>query len=92
MAADEVSFMTYQLYQNLGETDGDVSNRADKGGIEGWVRLVGAQLFELIEVEKEREACVKEVVDVLEIVCKQPDESYAFTYVRLRVVARKISR
>ena len=69
-----------------------MSNRADKGGVEGWVRLVGAQLFELIEDEKEREACVREVVDVLEIVCKQPDGSYAFTYVRLRVVARKMSK
>ncbi|KAK4227255.1 Acetamidase [Podospora fimiseda] len=66
--------------------------RADKGGVEGWVRLVGAQLFDLIGDEKEREACVREVVDVLDIVCKQPDGSFAFTYVRLRVVARKVSR
>ncbi|KAK4158807.1 S-adenosyl-L-methionine-dependent methyltransferase [Cladorrhinum sp. PSN259] len=66
--------------------------KADKGGVGGWVRLVGAQLFDLIDDEKEREACVREVIDVLEIVCKQPDGSYAFTYVRLRVVARKLSR
>ncbi|KAK7746101.1 hypothetical protein SLS62_009561 [Diatrype stigma] len=39
---------------------------ADEGGVEGWVRLMGARFFEAVEDEVQREECVSEVVDVLE--------------------------
>ncbi|KAH8197598.1 hypothetical protein TruAng_008230 [Truncatella angustata] len=63
---------------------------ADKGGVDGWVRLMGKQFFEAINDGKEREECVREVVQVLEEVCRNPSGGFMFSYVRLRVLARKI--
>ena len=63
---------------------------ADKGGVEGWVRLMGAQFFEAVADEALREECVKEAVDVLEVVCANPSGGFHIGYVRLRVLARKI--
>jgi hypothetical protein len=62
---------------------------ADRGGVEGWIRLMGANFFEVVP-EAEREECVREVVDVLEFVCAQPAGGYMMNYVRLRVLARKV--
>ncbi|KAI2463074.1 S-adenosyl-L-methionine-dependent methyltransferase [Annulohypoxylon bovei var. microspora] len=63
---------------------------ADAGGVEGWVRLFGAPFFEAVAEGAEREACVKEVVDVLEVVCRNPSGGFHLGYVRLRVLARKL--
>jgi hypothetical protein len=62
----------------------------DEGGVEGWVRLMGKGWFEVVSDEGEREACIKEVVRVLEVVCGQPGGGHMLSYVRLRVVARKV--
>jgi hypothetical protein len=62
---------------------------ADKGGVEGWVRLMGKKWFEVVP-EQEREECIREVIDVLEVVCRQPGGGHMLSYVRLRVVARKV--
>ncbi|KAH6651027.1 hypothetical protein F5144DRAFT_481458 [Chaetomium tenue] len=62
---------------------------ADVGGVEGWVRLMGKMWFEVLP-EGEREECIREVVEVLEVVCSQPGGGYMLSYVRLRVVARKL--
>ncbi|KAI1392966.1 S-adenosyl-L-methionine-dependent methyltransferase [Hypoxylon trugodes] len=64
--------------------------KADVGGVEGWVRLFGAQFFEALPQGTEREGCIKEVVDVLEAVCKNPSGGFHLGYVRLRVLARKL--
>ncbi|KAI8964587.1 S-adenosyl-L-methionine-dependent methyltransferase [Daldinia sp. FL1419] len=61
-----------------------------EGGVEGWVRLFGAQFFEALSEEREREECIREVVDVLEFVCRNPSGGYHIGYVRLRVLARKV--
>ncbi|CAP60091.1 uncharacterized protein PODANS_1_4060 [Podospora anserina S mat+] len=67
-----------------------------RGGLEGWVRLIGGKLFGLIRDEKEREEAVREVVRLLEIVCRREparergDVEYVVNYVRLRVVARRL--
>lgn len=59
------------------------------GGIEGWVRLMGAQFLEGLE-EWKREAAVREVCEVLEtVLTHEEDGSKWLGYVRLRVVARK---
>lgn len=59
------------------------------GGIEGWVRLMGAQFLEAVE-EGKREEVVKEVCDVLEtVLTREEDGSKWIGYVRLRAVARK---
>ncbi|KAK4681057.1 hypothetical protein QC764_104060 [Podospora pseudoanserina] len=67
-----------------------------RGGLEGWVRLIGGKLFGLIRDEKEREEAVREVFRLLEIVCRREparergDVEYVVNYVRLRVVARRL--
>jgi len=59
------------------------------GGIEGWVRLMGAQFFEKL-MDEQKEAAVKEVCEVLEtIITHEEDGSKWLGYVRLRVLARK---
>ncbi|ROV91494.1 hypothetical protein VMCG_09459 [Cytospora schulzeri] len=63
---------------------------ADEGGVDGWIRLMGAKWFEAIEDEKEREDAIHEAVKALELVCKKPDGGFMINYVRLRVMARKI--
>lgn len=62
---------------------------ADRGGVEGWIRLMGASWLGIVP-EGEREACIKEIVDVLEIVCRKPGGGHMMSYVRLRVLARKV--
>lgn len=63
--------------------------QADTGGVEAWVRLMAKQFIDVLP-EGEREECIREVVDVLEVVCRQPGGGHMFSYVRLRVVATKV--
>jgi SAM-dependent methyltransferase len=62
---------------------------ADKGGVDGWVRLMGQKFFDIVP-ESERESCIVEAVDVLRIVCANPRGGEMISYVRLRCVARRI--
>ncbi|KAK0734910.1 S-adenosyl-L-methionine-dependent methyltransferase [Lasiosphaeria miniovina] len=62
---------------------------ADVGGVVAWVRIMAAQFIEALP-EAERESFVKEVVDVLEIVCAKPGGGFMYSYVRLRVLATRI--
>lgn len=62
---------------------------ADVGGVEGWIRLMGKEFFRALG-EDEREVCIREVVDVLEVVCRKPGGGFMLSYVRLRAVARKL--
>lgn len=62
---------------------------ADKGGVEGWVRLMGSQLLDAVPVEEEREEVVRECVEVLKEVCRIPEGGEMISYVRLRGLARK---
>lgn len=62
--------------------------RADKGGVEGWTRLFGAQMLEVVG-EDVREEVVKECAAVLREVCKVPGGGECIGYVRLRALARK---
>ncbi|KAM7194264.1 amidase [Naviculisporaceae sp. PSN 640] len=69
---------------------------ADEAGVEGWIRLMAADFFQDFEdKEKEKEECIREICDVLEEICKKPGKDgqragYMFSYVRLRVLARRI--
>jgi hypothetical protein len=63
---------------------------ADKGGVEAWVKLMGANFFDAVP-EGERQEVVREVVDVLNEVCKIPEGGHIINYVRLRVLARKVA-
>ncbi|KAK1716537.1 methyltransferase [Colletotrichum lupini] len=64
---------------------------ADKGGVEGWVRLMGKELLDAVPEEGgQREETVKEIVEVLRHVCKIPGDGEMISYVRLRCLARKL--
>ena len=63
---------------------------ADKGGVEGWVRLFGKRVLEVVEDEAEREEVVREVAAVLKEVCRMPGGGEMISYVRLRALATKV--
>ena len=61
-----------------------------EGGIEGWARLMGAQILHILPSHEKREAAVREVCDVLKtILTHEEDGSMWLGYVRLRFHARK---
>ncbi|OLN86810.1 putative methyltransferase C70.08c [Colletotrichum chlorophyti] len=62
---------------------------ADRGGVEGWVRLMGKEILDAVPGE-EREEVVREIVEVLSEVCKIPGGGEMISYVRLRCLARKL--
>ncbi|GJC84172.1 putative methyltransferase C70.08c [Colletotrichum liriopes] len=64
---------------------------ADKGGVEGWVRLMGKELLDAVPDEGgQRDEVVREIVDVLRHVCKIPGDGEMISYVRLRCLATKL--
>ncbi|EFX03822.1 methyltransferase type 11 [Grosmannia clavigera kw1407] len=63
---------------------------AGTSGVDGWIRLMARPFLDLIPDPIEREACTREIVQVLEYTTRQPDGSFNLNYVRLRVLARKI--
>ncbi|KAL2831723.1 S-adenosyl-L-methionine-dependent methyltransferase [Aspergillus cavernicola] len=63
---------------------------ATNGGLEGWVRLMGATFLDVLAPEK-REAAVKEICEVLQTaVTRVEDGSQWLGYVRLRGIAQRI--
>ena len=61
-----------------------------EGGIEGWARLMGAQILEVLREEDRREAAVREMCEILKtLLTHEEDGSMWLGYVRLRVLARK---
>ncbi|TGO16002.1 hypothetical protein BTUL_0033g00400 [Botrytis tulipae] len=62
----------------------------DKGGIEGWVKLMGKQFFDVLGDGKERKEAEKEVYEVLESVCRSPGGGDWIGYVRLRGMIRRV--
>ncbi|CAD6586287.1 MAG: hypothetical protein ASARMPREDX12_002323 [Alectoria sarmentosa] len=61
-----------------------------EGGLEGWVRLMGANFLDVLPTKDKKEAVVREVCDVLQTVLShEEDGSMWLGYVRLKVVARK---
>ncbi len=62
------------------------------GGLEGWVRLMGARFLEALDEIEKREKVVRNVCAVLKtIITHEEDGSMWLGYVRLRVLARKKS-
>jgi trans-aconitate methyltransferase len=62
---------------------------ADAGGVDGWIRLMARPFLDAVP-EAEREACTREIIEILEYTTRTPKGSYALQYVRLRVQARKL--
>ncbi|KAB8304157.1 hypothetical protein EYC80_003576 [Monilinia laxa] len=63
---------------------------ADKGGIEGWVKLMGKQFFDILGEGEERREAEREVCELLETVCRSPGGGDWIGYVRLRGLVRKV--
>ena len=61
-----------------------------EGGLQGWVRLMGAQILEVLPDDELKEAAVQEVCEVLETICGREEGGYWLGYVRLRIRARRI--
>ena len=60
------------------------------GGLEGWLRLMGAAFLDVLPTMDKREALIREVCDLLQtVLTHEEDGSIWLGYVRLRVVARK---
>lgn len=78
----EISEIEYRPTQ-MTPTDGE-----GKGGLEGWVRLMGAQFLEGLSAEK-RDEVVRFVCEGVRESVTRVDGSQWLGYVRLRVVARK---
>ena len=61
-----------------------------EGGLEGWVRLMGAQFLDVLSTADKKEAVVREVCDILQTVLRhEEDGSMWLGYVRLKVATRK---
>lgn len=61
-----------------------------EGGLEGWLRLMGASFLDVLPTKENKEAVVREVCDVLQtILTHEEDGSMWLGYVRLKVLARK---
>ncbi|SPO07695.1 uncharacterized protein DNG_10390 [Cephalotrichum gorgonifer] len=53
--------------------------KADKGGVEGWLRLMGQSFFDAVP-GTEREECIRETVDVARSVCANPSGGEMLSY------------
>jgi len=63
-------------------------NEGEGGGLEGWVRLMGASMIERVG-QGDREAVVSEICDTLKGIVGREDGSQWLGYVRIRGVARR---
>lgn len=62
----------------------------EEGGLEGWVRLMGANFLDVLPTNEKKDAVVREVCNVLQtILTHEEDRSMWLGYVRLKVFARK---
>lgn len=84
----EAGFEVEKCYVEYRPTKLTEAKEDGTGGIEGWVRLMGAELLEVVE-EGRRDAVVREVCEGLENVITKEDGSKWIGYVRLRAVAVK---
>ncbi|KAI7546110.1 S-adenosyl-L-methionine-dependent methyltransferase [Hortaea werneckii] len=85
----EVGFEVVKCESEYRPTRLNPEREDGSGGIEGWLRLMGARFLEAVDGGK-REGVLKEVCDVLEsVITREEDGSRWIGYVRLRAVARK---
>jgi hypothetical protein len=94
-APDEMSdllsragFEVEKCYLECRPTKLTVADAAGSGGIEGWVRLMGAQFLDAAP-ENRRDEIVRDVCQVLEPIITRHDGSKWIGYVRLRAIAIK---
>lgn len=62
-----------------------------EGKMEGWVRLMCAEMLECVEEGSRRDGVVREICELLETIVTRPEDGTQWLgYVRLRAVARKL--
>ncbi|KAK8147002.1 hypothetical protein G3M48_002304 [Beauveria asiatica] len=54
--------------------------RADKGGVEGWIRLFGSVILESVPEGEKREEAVREAAEALRVVCDDGEEGEMISY------------
>jgi len=59
------------------------------GGLQGWIRLMGANFLELLGEVEERDRAVDDICRVLGDIVTKEDGSQCLGYVRLRAIAAK---
>ncbi|KAM3529194.1 hypothetical protein NHJ13051_002019 [Beauveria bassiana] len=64
--------------------------KADKGGVEGWIRLFGSVILESVPEGEQREDAVREAAEALRVVCNDGEGGEMISYVRLRALATKV--
>ncbi|KAM3478433.1 hypothetical protein MY5147_002212 [Beauveria neobassiana] len=64
--------------------------KADKGGVEGWIRLFGSMILESVPEGEQREDAVREAAEALRVVCDDGEGGEMISYVRLRALATKV--
>lgn len=85
----EVGFEVEKCESEYRPTKLNPETEDGSGGIEGWLRLMGARFLEAVD-EGKRGGVLKEVCEVLEsVIMREEDGSRWIGYVRLRAVARK---
>ncbi|TLD22710.1 hypothetical protein PspLS_07020 [Pyricularia sp. CBS 133598] len=57
--------------------------------VDVWVPLMAKKFFDAVP-EEEREECIRETVELLKLVCQRPGGGFMFSYLRLKVLARKV--
>jgi len=85
-ALEETGFEVIKMESEYRPTKLTASDDEDKGGLEGWVKLMAAQFLEAV---RDRERAVQFVADILQSIITKHDGTQWIGYVRLRGVARK---
>jgi SAM-dependent methyltransferase len=83
---EEVGFEVVKMESENRPTRLNASDDEGKGGLEGWIKLMAAQLLEAV---RDKERAVRLVVDILQSIITKLDGTQWFGYVRLRGIARK---
>lgn len=85
-ALEETGFEVVKLESEYRPTRLTASDDEGKGGLEGWVKLMGAHFLEAV---RDRDRAVQFVADILQSIITKHDGTQWIGYVRLRGIARK---
>lgn len=89
-ALEEAGFEVLVCESEYRPTRVTEKSEGEGGGLEGWVRLMGAAFLDAVEGEERREAVVRAVCEWVEgAVWREEDGGRWIGYVRLRAVGRK---
>lgn len=85
-ALEKVGFEVERLELEYRPTELTLKDAEGKGGLEGWMKLMGAQFLEAVS---DQERALKLVAELLQFSATKEDGTQWLGYVRLRGIARK---